>query len=216
MPFVGGGATAFLDRFFVDVYAQAAYDGEDTDTLQNAQIFSNDFQNRKIDREWDRQEYSISGGYAVTDNVAIFAGYRLSETNFEDRTTIFDIGTQSTSFADIDVDYEQEGPFVGGTFQVPVEQGFLVGAMSANLGIAFVDGEVKQDVRGGPSASFEGDTVGLTVGFSWKGLITDNLRYTVGIDGYRYEFDADESEDFQGADFSETIIRGTVGLSYAF
>lgn len=217
MPFVGGGVTAFLNRFFVDVYAQAAFDGEDTDTLQRAEFFSNVFENRKINRKWDRQEYSFSAGYAVTDNIAIFAGYRKSETDFEDRTAIFDIGTQTTEVVDIDVDYEQDGPFVGGAFQLPLEQGFLSGALSVNLGIAFIDGEGEQDVEGGFSNDFGGDTVGLTAGFSWKGLITDKLRYTIGVDGYRYEFDADNSsEDFQGADFSETILRGTVGLSYAF
>lgn len=217
MPFVGGGATVFLDRFFVDAYAQAAFNGKDTDTLQQAEFFTNVFENREITREWDRQEYSFSAGYAITDNIAVFAGYRRSETDFEDSTVIFDIGTQTSTPVDITVDYVQDGPFVGGNFQIPIEQGFLVGALAVNLGLAFMEGEGEQQIAGDGTFTFEGDTVGLTAGLAWRGSITDQLGYTLGVDGYRYDFDADNTEEgFEAADFSETVIRGTVGLSYLF
>ncbi|MFZ0258290.1 MAG: hypothetical protein WAN46_22260 [Gammaproteobacteria bacterium] len=222
MPFVGGGATLFIERFFIDAYAQAAFDGEDQDTLQRVpSIFNNDFENRQISRKWDRQEYSFSAGYALTDSFALFAGYRFSRTDFEDRTTVFDIGSQETSVEDISLDYEQDGPFIGGSYQVPVNQGkYLDGSIGLNLGIAFVDGKIKQTLNGEGLEDITGDTVGVTLGLAWKGRITNRWSYLIGVDGYRFEFEADQTVsdpgDIQGADFSETVVRGTFGLSYLF
>ncbi|MDQ3731889.1 MAG: hypothetical protein M3329_08045, partial [Pseudomonadota bacterium] len=71
-----------------------------------------------------------------------------------------------------------------------------------------------------------GDTVGVTAGVTWvgnlleetgRGLFTNGLNYTVGVDGYSYNFDQDNVPgEVSGDEISETVIRGSVGLSVPF
>lgn len=221
MPFIGGGATVFFDRFFVDAYVQKAFDGEDEDTQERITIFpSNEFLSNRISREWDRHEYSISAGYAVTDNFALFVGYKRSDTEFDEMNVLTNRGTGEVNTFDSNLDYEQDGPFIGGNYGWRIRE---TGTLALNLGVAFVDGEIKTTSPGGDTPKITGDTVGLTVGLSWTAPlpILENFNYTVGVDGYNYDFEADEvdaTDDaaFQGADFSETVIRATAGVSYAF
>lgn len=218
MPVISGGLTAHANRFFLDVYFQKAFSGEDTATLQKVSVFSNTFQNREIKRKWDREEYAISVGYGVTNNLAVFAGYRQSNSDFDDSTAIYELGSQGFQpprVVDIDIEYEQSGPFLGAAYQWSINKGgFLNGALTLNLGMAFIEGQVEQTVNGKRDLNIKGDTVGLTTGVSWKSSITDRLKYSLSINGYQYEFDTHNSS--KGADFSETVIRTSVGLSYLF
>lgn len=204
MPFIGLGATLFRDKFFVDVYAQRAMNGDDTGTQDQFPPLIRD----RDDASFDREEYSISIGYAVVENLALYAGYRETSTEFDIDTERTIIGITPAddivTFEVTELDYEQNGFFVGGNYGWPISN---KGALALNLGVAFIDGKVKEDF-----GETTGETVGITLGMSWTGpLPVENLNYTVGIDGYRYDFEADEDA---GLDFSETVIRVSAGVAY--
>ncbi len=214
MPFVGGGGTLFYGRFYVDLYAQKAFDGEDEDTLDQigrggeAQFTSND-----VRRDWDREEYSISFGYAVTDNFSFFAGYRRSDTDFDEQN-VLDLRNEAMEIRTFGstLDYEQDGPFVGGKYGWRIGD---IGTIALHLGVAFLEGEIGQEVEGEPAGDFAGDTVGTTAGLSWTAPlpVLENLNYSIGVDGYQFNYDADSELN---PDFSETVVRGTAGITYAF
>jgi hypothetical protein len=208
LPFVGGGATAFIDRFYVDLYAQSAFAGsEELRQLQRENLFAG------VDLEWDRAEYSAAVGYAVTDRFSVFAGYRRSNMEFD--------------LPDLEFfDYENDGPFLGANYGLPIFMNeWLDGTLYLNLAVARFDGEITF-TPGAAIPGVTGDTVGVTAGVTWvgnlleetgRGLFANGLNYTVGVDGYSYNFDQDNVPgEVSGDEISETVIRGSVGLSVPF
>ncbi len=208
LPFVGGGATAFIDRFYVDFYAQGAFSGNDE--LQ--QLRGEDLP-PGVTIDWDRAEYSASAGYALTDRFSVFAGYRRSDMEFNLRDGAF-------------FDYQNDGPFLGANYGLPVNiNEWLNGTLALNLAVARFAGEIEfSDV---PLPSVTGDTVGFTAGAACignviapadSGLFANGLNYTIGVDGYAYNFDQDNVNpaDTGGNEISETVLRGSVGLSIPF
>lgn len=281
LPYIGGGLTFFVDRVFFDISALKAYDGKasgsqfasvsDIDRLEplpgssilpsNVTFTDTQTYQLNIDSKFERDEYNLSIGYAVTENFALFGGYRKSTTEFNHtRLGDFQANTTSTipglisplvettdqtitaTYSDqIFFDFEQEGPFIGAVYGWDIKSGFLNGALSTNLAIAFLDAEIQLvtpnatffgtvatdnvsgqqvslgDVTGFPSApggNFDGDTTGITFGINWRGITQiDGLTYSLGLSGYSYQF---ESSDNSAANVDETVIRYFAGLSYSF
>jgi hypothetical protein len=232
MPFVGLGATAFADNgIYLDLYYQMAFSGSDNDTIEKLQPSGNSFFDSTsqlvrtdISRDWDRDEFSLTLGYALTENFALFAGYKRSETNFDEKNRITNVSTSVLESSTSTLDYVQNGPFIGGTYGWRIQRGgWLDGVLALNLGVAFINGEIDQ---GTAAQKIKGDTIGLTLGFGWTGrllegpgLFPNGLNYTLAIDGYQYNFDADEKSkpgEIQGADFSETVLRFSAGISVPF
>jgi hypothetical protein len=239
MPFIGGGATVFLDRFYVDGYVQKAFSGNDVD-IQDMKTFATgpndiigELRRTSTERDWDREEYSLSLGYSITgilddlgypatDRFVVFAGYRRSDTEFDQAGTALDLDTGQPAFPNAPpfrntLEYEQDGPFVGAAYGYRIGE---VGVLAFNFGLGLIEGEISSPtgIFLGPTGelvTIKGDTIGTTLGVSWTAPLPvfDRLNYTVAIDGYRYDFDADT--EF-AADFSEMVIRGTAGVSYAF
>ncbi|MCP5019872.1 MAG: hypothetical protein GY938_31995, partial [Ketobacter sp.] len=135
-------------------------------------------------------------------------------------------------------DFEYDGPFIGAVYQWDANMAFFKGTLTANIAAAFLDGEVSVDKQvasitinkfngdsvppvtaeppGGFSNVFisDGDTLGLTFGMSWRGVTpVDGLNYSVGVSGYKYEFDADKKRN---ADIDEFAVLLKAGISYAF
>ena len=244
LPFVGGGATLFANRFFFDVYLQNALSGSDS--------ASNPSESSKLDEDlglpiinqiiyskFDREEYSLSVGYAVGSQWALFVGYRTSKTSFsdtirfaEDVTLQTDVGSfpaTVTGSGKRSIDFKQDGYFLGGAYA------FIIGehaVVTFNAALAVLDGKYDSrgdiditaaaTVNGTPVSStestalgfdFDGGTVGLNLGVAWKGRLVESLSYALGVNGYSYDFDAKEKEV---ADLSESVLRFSAGLSYQF
>ena len=220
MPFIGGGATLFVNRFFVDVYAQRAFSGDDETTMDFLLLEEPSVARQTLDEEWKREEYSVSFGYAITDSFSLFAGYRLSDTEFDELGVDKEFALNSVEPIGIfsfftKLDTENDGPFVGGRYNVRIGD---IGTLGLNLGVALVESEFTQSFpneEGAPSATLFGDTVGTTLGLSWTApfLGFEGFNYTVGLDGYQYAFEADEEKR---PDASETVIRASAGVSYLF
>jgi hypothetical protein len=221
MPFVGGGTTLLVNRFYLDLYVQKAFSGDD----QYTQAFLNPNNpllafEQQVDNDWDREEYSLSLGYALTDSFSVYAGYRRSDTEFDEEavvTTFNRFGVPTTFPQPIPrtLDYEQDGPFVGSSYGWRIGE---AGTLAFNLAIAFVDGDVQQDTGPGTVLGFSGNTVGTTLGLSWSAPlpVLESFKYNIGIDGYQYNFEGEDTEQLDVADFQETIVRGSAGVSYLF
>ena len=176
---------------------------------------------QQFDSDWDREEYSASIGYAVTDNFALYAGYRFSDTEFEDEgeitQTTLTPEPQSNPFnVSRQNDVELDGPFVGGTYSYQIGD---TGSIGLNLAITTVEGEFGQTTRvsGFPEPIVQtstGDAVATSIGMSWTAplRILQNFNYVIGVDGYQYNFEGDEP----APGFSETLVRATAGVSYLF
>lgn len=258
LPFVGGGLTVFADRFFVDFNIQHAFDGEDNDSFRNSNfVTANEVVPADIvltsdqlqDTEFDRTEGAISVGYRITDHIGLYVGYLKAETDFD---TNISGGITSFQAADLspnpflsgsirgklDQKLKYNGSFVGTNLSMDVNKGFLVGVLSGNVSVAFLDGEVdlkfsdvsitdqfgttlpldlqglQQEVGRG-FTNLKGDTIALTLGFTWTGITpVAGLTYSMGAAGYRYDFDSDNNN--LAPDFSETQLRFDVGIAYAF
>jgi hypothetical protein len=256
---VGGGLSIFFNRFFIDFSIQHAFNGSDSDNFRNsAYLTAGDFipsdsvltTNTNQDADIKRTEGAISLGYRITDNIALFAGWLKAKTKF-DTDLKGDIATfqanpqipipflTGTYKGDLDQKFKYDGPFVGTNLSMPIQIGFLEGALSGNASVAFLDGEVDLDFDNvkitdefgnttefdlqnaaesqgrGSFSDLDGDTVAIALGLSWTGLTPmEGLTYSVGAYGYRYDFESDDSNDTP--DFSETQIRFDIGIAYAF
>lgn len=259
LPFVNGGLTLFVDRFFVDLSVQYSFDGEDEDDFSinsfiqgdpnagpNSPIQADTILNfdTQLDAEFDRLEYSVSVGFAVTEEFVVFAGYKRAETEFDIKLQNGQINAFSaanmvpipflsgTFTGNQDLEFDYDGPFIGGAYTWAVG---TVGALTGNLAVAFMDATVDVKYRDievtnqmgvtapldlnaviatGSSGTLDldGDTIAVSLGITWKGFTpVDGLTYAVGLNGYRYEFDGDNTPDF-----AETVARLDFGLAYAF
>jgi hypothetical protein len=228
MPFVGGGVTLFANRFFVDFYIQKAFSTSDTAT--------NPYETDKgsawdviVDSEFDREEYSLSAGYAVGNHWVFFGGYREAKTNFSDSLVVpeggFIIQGEATElFANgkRSLTFKQDGFFAGGAYALNVSEHSVV---TLNAALAVLDGKYNSGgdlelQRPGSQETLpvrlgddnDGSAVGLNLGAVWKGRIAKSFSYMLGVNGYSYDFDAKNS----GADVSESVLRFSAGISYQF
>ena len=172
LPYVGGGLTLFVDRFFIDFDVQHAFDGEDqTNTTQQNFLegggggpfstFSTGTvlnQNTVNDTRFDRTEWAISAGFTVFDDFVLFAGYKHAETNFNTNLSGTISGLQASTSAplpfltgtftgNLEQRFKYDGPFVGASYNWRVNHGFLDGTLAFNFAAAFMDGTVDLKFR---------------------------------------------------------------------
>ncbi len=244
MPSISGGVTLFLDRFFIDLTAQHAFNGSATSnvnaviTRQVPQLGETRLRPTvRFDSDIERIEYAFTAGFQITQSFNVYAGYRNTETSLDQRLT----GTLASSnplfngplSGNGDFVFDYSGPFVGTTYTWDFSDWSLPGALTGNLGLAFLDASnrfttsnirfrgVLQPKTSGFSSTLgalrpdlQGDAVGLSIGLSWRGRTAiSGLSYSAGVSGYRYEF---ENSQTGGANFDETLIRLDVGVAYAF
>ena len=220
MPIIGGGLTAFIDRFFIDGYAQYAFNGSDRfdQALSQTQVsatnqvnVTTDFTSNNADIE--RIDYALSVGYSVADETALYVGVKGARTDL-------DVNSAGQQFSNgnfvgnltqkLDLKFSYIGPFLGATQAWNVDKG----TFTANVGLAFLWSTFEQTSGGQKQPDIDGNTIGLNFGVSWIGLTPVNdLTYSLGIKGYNYSFKADEAGI---GDTKETAVTLAAGLAYAF
>ncbi len=237
------------DAYSQDAFVTSSGIGEEISSLALGTV------NFEKQREIDREELAVSIGYAVTENFGVYAGYKRNDTQFDDQIrsgrvevdvvsasdpiNIFGeevgIGSRGFQISEVsgptNIELEQDGFFVGATFVLPFESnGWLNGALSFDLGLAFLNGEqsvtdgtvrtvitssfdadsTTDEVTSAGTQNTSGDAVGVNVGLAWTGPLTERLSYSIGVDGYQYDYESDDVVDFQ-----DTVIRFSAGVSYA-
>lgn len=253
VPFVSGGLTLFLDRFFIDGFVQYSFEGQDNTRIANNNRIpaiegipaSSISSTVDVNPTFDRLEYSFSLGYAVTDQLVVYAGYKNAHTELNAALNQSTISARTnagqpnpfltgTILGNLDLDYKYDGAFIGGAYGFNIDQGFLKGALTTNIAIAFMNGTVdinynniKIKNRLGMAININESTIrsiynfpkleGDTVGVS-AGLSWNGLT---GIDGLTYLIGVNGYHyEFDGTnnspDFSETVVRVDFGIAFTF
>lgn len=181
LPFVGGGVSLFIDRFFVDFDVQYSFDGQDDANFSNQNFLSGGgpFSSGTVIRsdaiqsaEFDRLEWAVSAGFKVFDNLVLFAGYKKAKTDFTTDLKGHLNGFQASNMAPapfltgsytgkLDLEFEYDGPFVGANYSWRIQQGFLDGVLSFNFAAAFLDGVTNLNFRDVVANTITGATVPL-------------------------------------------------------
>lgn len=244
--FVGGGITFFTGRIFVDLSGQWTFDGSDRSLAASYEYTEGDLNHfASVESEYrgrfDRTDQAIATGYAVTEKLSIFGGYKWAvvdlDTCFDGPATLLNIdnwvasGRYSGSGHDR---FRYEGLFIGMMHGSQIAgPGFLHGLISVKLGAAYLQSKLNRNETGTmtfdrldgweiepmtattvENKEVKGDTVGLTLGVDWRGATPiRNLSYSLGVSGYRYNFSSDDS-DF--SDITETSVTCKAALGYVF
>lgn len=240
VPYIEGGGTLGINRFYLDFDIQHAFNGTDeNDRLILASPLTNGrLRVQQRTYEWSRMEYNLTGGYRITDWLSLFAGYTWADKDSYSRRVFREslepaldnpvpIATPIRDTGDVNVTTRTRGPFLGASFGTPIGKswyrGFLNGSIAvASLGAYVTQERVDDDGQFFYSTSNGGDTIGIKIGAGWTGYITDNLLYTINADYYQYDYTADRDKLIddgrirQRQGFSETIMRTSIGLKYLF
>jgi hypothetical protein len=180
--------------------------------------------------KWTRTHFDTS--YEGTYSAILYA----SGSDLGDE----DIKYGGRMWGDAEYDFEYQGPFIGvvqgwdirpyrwfqGVFTANLALAYLqsklvVEKQSGNVSVTWIDDqqvpETVGSIEGGGFTNrfdTEGRTLGLTMGVAWRGTTAvDGLSYTMGIHGYRYEFDTKNNNQ---SDINETTVVYKFGLAYAF
>lgn len=172
MPFVSAGMTFFIDRLFLDISGQYAFDGDGRATLDRSgfKVLSVDVENQSISSvftamssqsevTFDRTDIAVSLGYAVTDNFSLFFGYKKSTTDFFEKFNgIYSINYHESADTDPDdlyayggrmmgsasFTFEYSGPFIGCIQGFDFSRSrFIKGVLTANVALAFLEGKLE-------------------------------------------------------------------------
>ena len=159
MPFIGAGATLFLNRFFLDLCGQYASGGHDTTSITFSGYYSDSDGFMAVDAthaaSFDRGEAAVSLGYAFTEHFNLFAGYKWARTEFDTtfegrHSVVFYNFEDEAVFAagrnrgNVDFEFDYEGPFVGVIHSWDCSQcRFLEGMFTVNLALAHLEGNVE-------------------------------------------------------------------------
>jgi hypothetical protein len=191
--------------------------------------------------EFNRQDLAVSMGYAITDRFSVFVGYKWAEldldTTFEGPYGLVNIDYyvgHGSMTGEEHLQFKYEGPFVGVTHGWQIDwSSKYIGLFSVNIGLARLNCKLNQDQKGNLRVDsvngfdiepinepytyhneVKGETSGLALALGWHGITSiKHLTYSVGISGYRYQFDLDESS-YQ--EISESSLICKVGIAYAF
>jgi len=245
MGFVGGGATLFINRLFVDLSAQYTAEGNarSQDSLSEYNEATNSLTTiiSEDEAQFDRTDRALSIGYAITRRFSVYAGYKWAtlhlNNTFNGQVTYLKIDDYVLSGSISGVDhykFEYDGPFVGLANGWEMGHGgFFNGLISAKLALAYLNSKLLQSETGtaifnsfsgtevdprfvplDEKKTIKGTTWGLALGLDWRGATPiGNLAYCIGVSGYRYNFNSDESTF---SDISETSVIFKVGLGYAY
>ena len=234
MPVLGIGMAFSFKRFILDGYVQKTSSGKDETVVNsNSLMLIGDINNNDsyvidtVDTERttydvEREDYSVSLGYQVTDRFIVFGGYRSGQTSYDAlmKTTILPLngGITSDTIRDRSTSYKfkASGPFVGLSYNYPISER---GQLGFNAAYAQLDGTYS--ISGSQDAT--NSTSGLTYGITWRGKLYKNLSYGLSLDKYNYEFsDLKYSSPIEGGVGSHTlsvkdeILTFKFTLSYAF
>lgn len=228
LPTVGGGATIFIDRFFIDGSAQHAFTGSDSASQPLAfanTVFAQGVQpgtgtrfdvaatqfsrvNESFDVDIDRTEWSISAGYALTESFSVYAGYKRAETSFDQQ------GKETTTRRQTSVSAEA---FDANGDPVLDTQGNAIAVGNTNVETVTVTRDIERDFEyDGP---FVGAVYGLPISQGFlDGVIAFNLAVAF-LDGEVTETEKNARINGVAQPSVKSVIKGdstglTVGLSW--
>jgi len=141
--------------------------------------------NQWLDREYDRDENSITLGYTLA-GFSVFVGYMDNTTH----TRFTDTGLGTTNNSVGQSDFREQAPYVGIGYSYRFDNGVSLGAsLGYTSGDATLDQTTNTTSTGiATVAKTTGDLKGRSFGVSLSGPLTGSLYYRLGYKGTRYDF----------------------------
>lgn len=193
----GGGVSIAQGRYFVDLAGQYSFAGDqaiDVDAVDGDNAI-----NLVQDFDFDRIETNLTFGYQVSEQVAVFLGFRYADVNFDGQGNIDGVA------ADTEIEFIQYGPFAGGAYAFPTR--ILGGAFVANGALTVLKGDLTADIDGNEQ-DLNGNALGVNAGLSWSRPINDKFSLSLGADTTAYFGLVEDNEEF--------INRIRAELRYSF
>lgn len=211
LPFIGFGLTTAVAILYADLYIQTTSKGKSEPTTASSEPGT----------DIERQQILLTIGITPIESWSVFAGYRLSKSEFERKDT-------STSPAIRTSDsFEYAGPFIGTNKTWKVNPfGETINVISAKFSINYLVAEdTSADFLSDPISNAIPDPIvnpdgnlasdldvdnafGINFGLAWAGKITTSLTYNLSVDYYQYEFD-----NRDGGAFQEEVLRYSASLA---
>lgn len=164
MSFVGWGATLFINRLFIDLSGQYAFDGSDRTTVSQSQYTEQTENDTSLfvavmpeyHGQFDRTDHAVSVGYAVTKRFSVFAGYKWTENDldrsFEGPFSVLEMDNWVANGrvkGEEVVKFQYEGPFIGVAHGWTIDRfSIFEGMASVNVGIAHLNSKLNEDEKG--------------------------------------------------------------------
>lgn len=244
IPLFRGGVSLYYNNFFGDLYYQKSDKGYESQFVHKDQKHSFDEEDRN---EFKRKDYAVSAGYLLPSyfnilapyfnilrggQFAIFGGYKVGQIDVDSRTLLLDVpqstGTQ-TMIQEYRINFKTKGPSVGAFYVLPIGD-------TTNVRINFAwawlkgnyhnllynkDGLVKEY----PLTS--NPTDGRTYGVELNGYLTSHVKYSVGVDYFKYTMkmieptekyrnDGSKYTDFTDTSITEDLATLKAALVYEF
>lgn len=255
-PILRTGFTLFVDRVFFDFDFQYAFSESDKTSfstwgsLKQGSLpgLSSDHLLRfdtRADLEFERTEFAITLGYALTNQLAIYAGYKRADndTNFELNGDILAVSANDLSVnsaltgfsSHLKQNLVYQGPFLGATYTWNFNKPKLEGGLTGNIGVAFLDGSTNnQGLRNFQLLGESGEPLPVNITaidrppFNLVELDGDTVGISLAlswngftpIDGLMYSVGLNnyryEFNDKNDQDFSIDILRFDTGITYSF
>lgn len=171
--------------------------------------------------EASREDIDLTLGYQINRNWSVFGGYKWGETEMDfvsrdpDDDGVFNRVSES---------YEQEGPYLGGSFSWDFE---TAGRLSLAIAYADLDatntfGANTDDDEGDEPPEFDdltgrvkGDTTGFSYGLTWTMPLSAKLLFQARLKVNDYQQDI-RHEGRKYKDIDETLSSLHIGLAYVF
>ena len=257
LPLLRTGFTAFLGRTFFDFDYQYAFNRNTHSQFSSwAPVpegilpgLSGDHYVRfgtQADIGLERTEFAATLGYAVTDQLAIYAGYKRADStsDFDLNGDVLGVSLSDSSVnssitrftAQLNQKFFYEGPFLGASYTWSIDRSGMEGGLTGNIGLAFLSGV--SDNSGLDNLVFSGasgepqpivDTSGLDrPPFNFSKLDGDTVGLSFSltwngftpIEGLMYSVGVKhyqyDFDDKNDQDFSIEMLRVDGGITYAF
>ena len=164
------GMTASYDRFYMKLSGELPLGEEYT-------------YGPSLIRQLKREDFGLSAGYYVSDNLSVFGGYAYGKTSI----ISFDGGGGLPPYP-VYTQHRDQGMFAGANYSFFVGK---TGTLGLNVAYADMDGRliVQDSDPGGVSTTESGKTSGFSLGVTWSDTYKKKLNYYVSYKQKNYNTD---------------------------
>ncbi len=237
LPFLGLGATFVYDNLAVDAYYQTTntMDIDDNGTFPVGTSEVSYTRNTEL----ERQDFALSIGYSFAKNWSLSFGYKYGDTSYDWTDQERDNKGGNVGKSIKNNNFVAKGPFLGVGYNLHLWKGVL----AFNVAAALLDGEIttSRDHQQGDSSDVKllnrirkeqviANAMGVTVGINWNQPITERLSYSILLQGFKYDFEANrgvfrdsffsdkdhEILNLDAFDVEETVYSINMSLNYRF
>ena len=163
--------------FYVNAYFRGTSEASDTMVFTDYIDVAPDAP--PINWNGDRQAYSVSVGYNINASLAVFGGYRDSETSGD--------GSGNSKYS-----FQHDGFTVGASYRWGLTD---TGGLSVSLGYALLDFSLAYKlVDNNLIPKVEEDGSGYKFSVVWRDYFNDRTGYTVGFEYFDYDYEVPGAE----------------------